>query len=108
MTSHHCARHRADPQIVDSGTRVRDSEPAPATGAQNAAGDGAAPELNVALCLTLNDSAAEKSDIVQRASHAFAAMFGPTQHMDIVFLTDQQEAALKKVCQPIYIAMENA
>jgi hypothetical protein len=35
-------------------------------------------------------------------------MFGPTQHMDIISLTDQQEAALKKVCQPFYIAMENA
>ena len=77
-------------------------------GPQNAAGDGAAPELNVALCLALSDAAAEKSEIVQRASHDFAAMFGPTQHMDIIFLTDQQDVALKKVCQPFYIAMANA
>ena len=77
-------------------------------GPQNAAGDGAGPELNVALCLSLTDTAAEKSEIVQRASHDFAAMFGPTQHMDIIFLTDQQDVALKKVCQPFYIAMENA
>jgi hypothetical protein len=77
-------------------------------GPQNADGDGVAPELTVALCLSVSDAATEKGEIVQRASHDFAAMFGPTQHMDIIFLTDQQEAALKKVCQPFYIAMENA
>ncbi len=77
-------------------------------GPQNASGDGAGPELNVALCVSLNDGAAEKGEIVQRASHDFAAMFGPTQHMDIIFLTDQQEAALSKVCHPFYIAMESA
>ena len=74
---------------------------------QNTAGDGAA-AMNVALCLSLEDTAAEKHDIVERAGHDFAAMFGPTQHMDIIFLTDQQEAALKKVCRPFYMAMESA
>lgn len=77
-------------------------------GPQNAAGDGAAPGLNVALCLSLQDEAAEKQEIVQRASHDFAAMFGASQHMDIIFLTDQQEAALNKVCRPFYMAMESA
>ena len=72
---------------------------------QNTSGDGAA-ALNVALCLSLQDTAAERHNIVERASHDFAAMFGPTQHMDIIFLTDQQEAALKKVCRPFYMAME--
>jgi hypothetical protein len=76
-------------------------------GPQSTSGDGA-PALNVALCLSLLDTAAEKHDIVQRAGHDFAALFGPTQHMDIVFLTDQQEAALKKVCRPFYMAMEKA
>lgn len=77
-------------------------------GPQNAAGDGAAPAWNVALCLALGDESADKQEIVQRASHDFAAMFGPTQHMDIIFLSDQQEAALNKVCRPFYIAMETA
>jgi hypothetical protein len=72
---------------------------------QNTAGDGAA-ALNVALCLSLEDTASGRHNIVERASHEFAAMFGPTQHMDIIFLTDQQEAALKKVCRPFYMAME--
>src|ERR1051326_2162978 len=77
-------------------------------GPQNAAGDGSAPALTVALCVSLQETAAEKHDIVQRASHDFAAMFGPTQHMDIIFLTDQQELALSKVCRPFYISMETA
>jgi hypothetical protein len=77
-------------------------------GPQNAAGDEAAPALNVALCVALGDGAAERQDIVQRAGHDFAAIFGPTQHMDIIFLSDQQEAALNKVCRPFYIAMESA
>ena len=77
-------------------------------GPQNAAGDGNALATTVALCLSLGDAAAEKHDIVQRASHDFASMFGPTQHMDIIFLTDQQELALSKVCRPFYMAMETA
>ena len=76
-------------------------------GPQNAAGDGAGPELNVALCLSLADAAVEKNEIVARASHDFAAMFGPSQHMDIIFLTDQQEVALGTVCRPFYMAMES-
>ena len=75
-------------------------------GPQNAAGDGAEPGLNVALCVSLQDETAGKQEIVQRAGHDFAAMFGPSQHMDIIFLTDQQEAALHKVCRPFYMAME--
>lgn len=77
-------------------------------GPQNASGDVAAPALNVALCLALQDAAEEKQEIVQRAGHDFAALFGPTQHVDIIFLTDQQELALGKVCRPFYMAMETA
>ncbi len=76
-------------------------------GPQNSSGDGA-PALNVALCLSLQDATAEKREIVERAGHDFAALFGPTEHMDVIFLTDQQEAALNKVCRPFYMAMESA
>jgi hypothetical protein len=72
---------------------------------QNTAGD-VATGLNVALCVSLEDTASEKHDIIERAGHDFAALFGPTQHMDIIFLTDQQEAALNKICRPFYMAME--
>ena len=77
-------------------------------GPQNATGDGTPLTLNVALCVTLGENAAEKREIVERAGHNFEAMFGTAQHMDIIFLTDQQELALGKVCRPFYMAMENA
>jgi hypothetical protein len=68
--------------------------------------DASASPLSVALCLTLSDEAAARHNIVERAGADFAARFGPTQRMDIIFLTDQQELALQKVCKPFYMAME--
>lgn len=66
------------------------------------------PATSVALCVTLQDGAAEKQDIVQRATADFSALFGQHQHMDIIFLTDQQELALARICRPFYLAMETA
>ncbi len=63
---------------------------------------------SVALCLTLQDGASEKHDIVEAAGAEFASMFGSRHHLDIVFLTDQQEAAAKKVCRPFYMAIADA
>ena len=66
----------------------------------------ALPPLSVALCLTLEDQAVAKHNIVERAGADFAALFGAGQHMDIIFLTDQQELALERVCRPFFKAMD--
>ncbi len=65
-------------------------------------------ESSVALCVALGEEAAERQEIVERAGADFGALFRPSQHMDIVFLTDQQDLAVSRVCRPFYMAMEDA
>lgn len=75
-------------------------------GPQSTVSEAAPPDMSVALCLTLEDEAASRQKIVQSAGADFAALFGTSQRMDIIFLTDQQELALQKVCRPFYLAMD--
>ena len=69
---------------------------------------GAKPDapLAVALCVKLREGHDVKQDVVQVASKQFASLFNATQQMDIVFLSDQQELELGRVCRPFYVAME--
>ena len=69
---------------------------------------GAKPDapLAVALCVKLREGHDVKQDVVQVASKQFASLFNASQQMDIVFLSDQQELELGRVCRPFYVAME--
>ena len=55
----------------------------------------------VALCLKIRF----KTDpgLVEKVGRTFASMFGQQEHMDILFLSDDQESELAKVCPPFFI-----
>lgn len=40
--------------------------------------------------------------VAENAGRIFASMFGVHEHMDIVFLEDNQECELSKVCSPFF------
>ena len=54
----------------------------------------------VDLCL----SASEDPGAVHAVSAVFGRIFQAKQHLDIVFLTPQQETELARICRPFYIA----
>lgn len=57
--------------------------------------------VTVALCLKIwfkTDRRLEKE-----VGKVFASMFGQQEHMDIVFLNDDQESELATVCSPFFI-----
>lgn len=54
----------------------------------------------VALCL----SGPENQRLVGRIGTRFAKIFGKDVHLDILFLSSQQEAELERVCTPFYRA----
>jgi hypothetical protein len=62
-------------------------------------GEGTA--TSVALCLraTFDDGHAE---IVNGVGEIFSKMFNRAQHLDIVFLTDEQQAQIHSVCRPFF------
>jgi hypothetical protein len=54
----------------------------------------------VALCLaplTSNDSA-----IAQHVGKVFASQFSRDAHLDVIFVSPEQEADLRRVCKPFY------
>jgi hypothetical protein len=56
--------------------------------------------MSVALCIRKLDGPSR--DLVEEVGHIFAAMFGRHQHLDIVFVTETQEADLAAVCKPFF------
>ena len=61
-------------------------------------GEGSTP--SVALCL----SAGESKTIVTAVQEEIRRLFHRSQHLDICFLSEQQESELSVVCQPFYVA----
>ena len=59
-----------------------------------------AAQTSVALCL--NAPGADQSAIVKRVSALFAQLFAKAVHMDILFLSNGQEADLQRVCSAFY------
>ncbi len=55
----------------------------------------------VALCLKIRFKT--DSGLVKKVGRIFASMFGQHEHMDILFLSDDQESELAKVCPPFFI-----
>ncbi len=65
----------------------------------------AEPRPGVALCLRMT----EASDAVQRvivgaAAAEFGRIFGRSQHLDILFIAEEQEVRLARVCKPFFSA----
>jgi len=61
-------------------------------------GEGSA--AGVALCLRTQFGA--DKGMVDKIGAIFATVFNARMHLDIVFLIDDQEEALKRLCQPFF------
>jgi hypothetical protein len=62
--------------------------------------DVAAP--NVALCV--RGQPGQNRMFAERVGRVFAAIFGSHEHLDVIWLTPEQEISLAKVCRPFYDA----
>ncbi len=61
---------------------------------------GDATEFNVCLCIKTTSD--EDPSLVKTIGDAFAAVFRTEEHLDTVFIRDDQEAELRHVCAPFY------
>jgi hypothetical protein len=57
-------------------------------------------DFNVALCVA--SEAGEDENIANNIALIFRRMFGPREHLDIMFLSENQETQLRKVCCPFF------
>lgn len=63
---------------------------------------GAAPGYSVGLCIRSTNGTDET--LRKRLGEVFAAIFKSSEYLDILFLSDDQEEQLCKVCPPFYEA----
>ena len=61
-----------------------------------------ADEIGVALCLSCADGPSQNLAAV--VGEVFGSIFGAHEHLDIVFVGEDQEPALRRVCRPFYSA----
>lgn len=54
----------------------------------------------VALCIRIQFEPNHR--LTEEIGKIFASMFGGHEHLDIIFLDDQQESELAKVCSPFF------
>jgi hypothetical protein len=50
----------------------------------------------------LTDDEEECEKLAAQVGNAFAALFNTSAHLDIVFLSDEQDAEIRKACPPFY------
>jgi len=58
--------------------------------------------VNVALCV--RGQQGQNRVFAQRVGSVFASIFGSHEHLDIIWLAPEQEAALTQVCPPFFRA----
>jgi SseB protein C-terminal domain len=58
-------------------------------------------QSGVALCLKTDHG--PDPNLVREIGAIFAAIFGGHEHLDILFLNETQESALRRVCAPFYV-----
>lgn len=61
-----------------------------------------ADEAAVALCLSCTGDSNQQ--LTEAVAEVFASIFGAHEHLDIVFLSEEQERVLRRVCRPFYPA----
>jgi hypothetical protein len=61
-----------------------------------------ADQIGVALCLSCADGPSQK--LAEVVGEFFGLIFGAHEHLDIVFVGEDQEPALRRVCPPFYSA----
>ena len=58
------------------------------------------PGVNVALCVRGDENAA--TTLVECVGARFRELFGATQHLDVLFLSEEQLVAIDRVAKPFY------
>jgi SseB protein C-terminal domain len=61
-----------------------------------------ADETGIALCLSCADRTNRK--LAEVVGEVFGSIFAAHEHLDIVFVGEDQEPALRRVCRPFYSA----
>jgi len=59
---------------------------------------GFAPDAAPSVALCLVPSSRDDREIVQAVNRVFASLFSSGQHLDVVFIDEQEEADLRRVC----------
>jgi hypothetical protein len=57
-------------------------------------------EINVALCIKMEKD--DDSGLRKAIGDIFAAMFNQKEHLDTIFIGNEQEEEIKRVCRPFY------
>jgi hypothetical protein len=55
------------------------------------------------VILALRTASGPNTRIVEDIGKIFASTFARSEHLDILFVTDEQEGQLKQVCTPFYL-----
>jgi hypothetical protein len=63
-------------------------------------------ESSSGVVLGLRTNSGDEHDIVDRVGIVFASICKTGDHLDVIFLTDTQEAQVIKVCTPFYVTSE--
>ena len=58
--------------------------------------------VNVVLCLRTQFGT--DPGLAEKIGRIFASMFGAHEHLDLLFLNDEQENAARKVASPFYVS----
>jgi hypothetical protein len=61
---------------------------------------GDAASSNVALCV--RGQPGQNRMFAERGGRVFASVFGSHEHLDVIWLTAEQESSVAKVCRPFY------
>jgi hypothetical protein len=59
-------------------------------------------QIAVGVALCLRTQFGPDRGLAEKIGRIFASMFGSHEHLDMVFLTSEQEAALAKTCRPFF------
>jgi len=62
---------------------------------------GSSGATEVAVCIALK-TGREDPGLVASVGIIFAAMFGPQEHLDVLFVDKDREEAVRSVCRPFY------
>ena len=63
---------------------------------------GFQPEAMVSVALCVAPATAEDTSVVRSVGEIFSRHAGPAAHLDVVFVTDEQEVDLRRVCRPFF------
>jgi hypothetical protein len=59
-------------------------------------------DQGVALCLSCTSGS--KQECAELVGQVFASIFGTHEHLDVVFISEDEERVLRNVCRPFYSA----